>query len=144
MAKILVLVSVLLIMPLAAIAQDYPKAEVFGGFSIFSGSIAIGDYDDISSMLGTDNGNIPTGWILEGNTLRRNDRDQFYGFQANVAGNFNEKFGIVADFGWQFKNLNEERLEVYEYLFGPQFSMRADRATIFALMATQNPPPMAT
>lgn len=119
-------------LPLAAVAQDYPKAEIFGGFSVYSGSIAIGDYDDISSMLGTGNGNIPTGWSLEGNTLRRNDRDQFYGFQANVSGNFHEKFGIVADFGWQYKDLNGERLEVYEYLFGPRFSMRADKATVFA------------
>lgn len=132
MAKTLALALVLLVMPLVATAQDYPKAEIFGGFSIFNGSLAIGGHDDISSILGTGNGHIPPGWSLEGNTLRRNERDQFYGFQVNAAGNFHEKFGLVADFGWQHKDLYGESFEVYEYLFGPRFSMRADRATVFA------------
>jgi hypothetical protein len=132
MKKKFLLCLIVFCLPLAAMAQDYPKAEIFGGISILSGSLAIGDYNEIASRLGTDSGGIPPGWDLEDNLLRRNDREQFYGFQANVAGNFREKFGIVADFGYQYNDLNGQRLAVYEYLFGPRFSIRADRATVFA------------
>jgi hypothetical protein len=127
MAKITAFVAVLLIFPLAAIAEDYPKAEVFGGFSIFSGSLASGNYDDFVSMLGTAHGRISIGSDIENNFLRGTDgdnRNQFYGFQANVAGNFHKNVGIVVDFGYQYKNLSSPRFETYEYLFGPQFSMR--------------------
>ena len=132
MRKTLIFCMIIFCLPLAAMARDYPRAEFFGGFSIYSGSPAIGDYDDIASMLGTDNGQIPTGWRLDGNILRTDDREQFYGIQANVAGNFRENFGIVADFGCQSNDLNGHGFLVYEYLFGPQFSRRGDKATLFA------------
>ena len=132
MRRALMLCLIVLFLPSAAMARDYPKAEIFGGFSIYSGSLAIGDYDDIASRLGTDNGNIPSGWNLDGNVLRRDDREQFYGFQTNIAGNFNEYIGVVADFGYQYSDLNGQKLGVYEYLFGPRFSRRGERATVFA------------
>ena len=60
--------ALLLGMPVQA--QDYPKAEIFGGFSF-----AIVD-DPID-----------------------NERETFSGLQTSVAGNFNKSFGIVGDFG---------------------------------------------
>lgn len=132
MKKALMFCMTIFCLPLAAMAKDYPRAEFFGGFSTYSGSPAIGDYNDIASMLGTDEGNIPTGWRLDGNILRTEHREQFYGIQADSAVNFHENFGIVADFGYQYDDLNGHGYSVYEYLFGPQFSKRGDRTTIFA------------
>jgi hypothetical protein len=60
------------------------------------------------------------------------DYEAFYGFQANVAFNFHENIGIVMDFGGQYKNLDGSNFHIYQYLFGPRFSMRADTATVFA------------
>ena len=56
------------------------------------------------------------------------DRIQPLGFQASVAGNFHKNIGVVGDFGGQYKNGGR----VYEYLFGPQFSMRQSKTTVFA------------
>ena len=59
-----------LFLALPASAQDYPKAEIFGGFSFAS----VDDPIDI-------------------------EREAFLGFQTSFAGNFNKSFGIVGDFG---------------------------------------------
>ncbi len=84
-----------------AFAQSaYPKAEVFGGFSILS----------------VDAGN----------------REQFYGFQASVAGNIHTSVGFVADFGGQYKTIDSTTVHVYEYIFGPRFTMRSEKASVFA------------
>jgi hypothetical protein len=95
---VLMLVVLLVLASASAWSQDkYPKAEVFGGFSVLS---------------------LDTGW----------ERIQPFGFQASVAGNFHKNMGIVGDFGGQYKNGGG----VYEYLFGPQFSMRQSKTTVFA------------
>jgi hypothetical protein len=56
------------------------------------------------------------------------ERIQPLGFQASVAGNFHKNVGIVGDFGGQYRNGGG----VVEYLFGPQFSMRQSKTTVFA------------
>jgi hypothetical protein len=95
---ILTLIVLLFLTSVSARAQDkFPKAEVFGGFSVLS---------------------LDTGY----------ERIQPLGFQASVAGNFHKNVGIVGDFGGQYKNGSG----VYEYLFGPKFSMRQSKTTIFA------------
>ena len=60
------------------------------------------------------------------------DREQFYGFQASVAGNLHESLGIVGEVGGQYKDFGGENIQIYEYLFGPRFSLRKDIATVFA------------
>ena len=70
-----VVVGVLLL-ALPASAQDYPKAEFFGGFSFAS----VDDPIDI-------------------------EREGFFGFQTSFAGNFNKSFGIVGDFGGHYRSL---------------------------------------
>lgn len=132
MGKTLIFCMIIFCLPLAVMSKDYPRAEFFGGFSVFSGSLTAGDYSALASSLGTDNGDLPAGWGLEGNLLGREDREQFYGLQANMAINFHDNFGIVADAGYQTKDLDGQHFEVYEYLFGPQFSVRRDRVTVFA------------
>jgi opacity protein-like surface antigen len=111
--SMLLLMGIFILLCGSAFAQDdYSKAEVFGGFSILS----VGSDEDVFS-----------------------EREQFYGFQANAAFNVTENFGVVADFGGQYKSFeieeDEETFEinahVYEYLFGPRFSLRGERATVF-------------
>ena len=93
-----VVVSVLLLLAVPASAQDYPKVEIFGGFS----------YANVDDTID-------------------NEREQFLGFQASFAGNLNESFGIVGDFGAQESFAGD----TYEFLAGPRFASRGDTATGF-------------
>ncbi len=93
-----VVVALFALASVSAWAQDdFPKAEVFGGFSVMS--------------VGEDG-----------------DRWNPLGFQASAAGNFHKNVGIVGDFGGQYKDGGH----VYEYLFGPRFTSRMDKANAFA------------
>ncbi len=94
-----VVVSVLLLLAVPASAQDYPKGEIFVG-------ISYANVDD---------------------TIDK-EREHFIGFQTSFAGNLNESFGIVADFGSQ---LNPFVGETYEFMVGPRFTSRGDTATGF-------------
>ena len=80
---------------------QYPKWEGFGGFSILSAG--------------------------EG------DRVQIYGWQASVTENVHKNIGAVADFGGQYTTPKGANFTVkhVNYLFGPQFSVRSDRASVF-------------
>ena len=109
--SMLLILGLFLLFGGTALAQDdYSKAEVFGGFSILN--------------IGQD---------LTGN------RESLYGFQADGAFNVNKAFGIAADFGGQYKSFEidedgetfDVNAHVYEYLFGPRFSVRGERATVF-------------
>jgi hypothetical protein len=82
--------------------ESYPKAEVFGGFS--TSSIAAG---------------------------APSTRTSFYGWQASVNGNFHRNIGIVGDFGGQYKNIAGIGISNYQYLFGPQISVRREKVTPF-------------
>ncbi len=73
----ILLIPVVILISVSTWAQEtteFPKAEVFGGFSVLS--------------------------IGEGFT----DRTNVFGFQASIAGNFHKNFGIVGDFGGQYEN----------------------------------------
>ena len=61
----------------------------------------------------------------------------FHGWNASVAGNVNKWFGLVADFtghygGGTDEDGFDERERVYGYHFGPRFSARGKRVTVFA------------
>jgi hypothetical protein len=103
--SMLLLLGMLVIASIPVMAQDdYPKVEVFGGFS-----------------------------LLNFNPQEMFDeRQNAYGFQANVAGNLHENFGIEADFGGQYKKIEGYTLSTYEFLFGPRFTFRAEKASFFA------------
>ena len=79
--------------------EEYPRKEIFAGFSLLSADLG--------------------------------SQEQFRGWQTSVAGNFNEKFGLVADFGGQYKNFGSVTAQDYQFLFGPQLSIRGDKATGF-------------
>ncbi len=54
------------------------------------------------------------------------------GWQAAGSANFNKYLGLTADFGGQYRSISGIRFSQYEYLFGPRFTVRAARATLFA------------
>jgi hypothetical protein len=90
--------------------ESYPKAEVFGGFSI--------------SSIGTSSTDPLTG-------ATTSIRDSFYGWQASVNGNLQRHIGIVGDFGGQYKSIAGVPISNYQYMFGPQISMRQEKVTPF-------------
>lgn len=60
-----------------------------------------------------------------------------HGFDASVAGNVNQWFGLVADVGGQYTRLDDqgftEKIRTYSILFGPRFSLRrVNRVVPFA------------
>jgi hypothetical protein len=96
-----------------AVAQDAPKAEVFGGYQFFS---------------------------LDTKNFGGLDRQTFQGWDADVAANLNKNFGIVGDISGAYKSESassggvsaEAKLRLYNFLFGPRFSYRTEKVTPFA------------
>lgn len=89
---------------------DFPRAEIFGGFSYLPAGKA--DFP----------------------------RENSYGFQFSINGNLNRWFGAVADFGGQYRTVSDlgpgfpgitAHTSVYEYLAGPRFSVRRKHFTAF-------------
>jgi len=116
MKRILLLVMVLFVASVSAKAQDHPKFEAWGTYSIF-----VADID-----------------VLDNETL--------HGFGLGIQGNLNSNFGIVAEFtsnhgasgpvtfsrpGTIFL-IPELDTTVRTFLFGPRLSFRAKAVTAFA------------
>lgn len=110
--RLLFALLLLLVVKQPVLAQDsHPRAEFFGGFSY-----------------------LPAG----GADFPRKDS---YGFQASLCGNINRWFGIVADFGGQYRKVSDlgpgfpgvtANTSVYEYMAGPRFAVRRKRFTLFS------------
>jgi hypothetical protein len=93
-----------------AMAQDdVPRMEAFGGFSY-----------------------LPAG-------SEDFPRSTSFGFQTSITVNLNKWFGVVGDFGGQYSSSNLQhplingtvKTAIYEYLVGPRFSIRTQRANVF-------------
>ena len=105
MRKVLVVAALLLFVSGAAMAQDQPKAELFGGYS----------YLRINPGGGVNGENFPAGW------------------HASIAGNLNNWFGIAGDFTGHYKTISGVKTKVHSFMFGPRISYRKnDRITPFA------------
>jgi hypothetical protein len=94
---------ILLLLSSSAWGQDgdYPRVEVFGGFS----------------------------WIeidVEGG-----EDERFNGWQASISGNFNENIGIVVDAGGRYRSFVDITTQSYEFLVGPRFTMRIEDGSLF-------------
>jgi hypothetical protein len=101
MRKVGLLLFLTALLAVPAMGQnEYPKAEVFGGFS----------YANVD-LVGV--------------------RENALGWQAAVGGNFHKNVGIVADFGGQYKSIEGVRVSAYEFMFGPQFNSRTEKANVF-------------
>jgi hypothetical protein len=119
MKKTVLLFTVFLLTAISAQAQsDYPKAEVFAGYSHFSA--------DINLDNPFDNNGIPFFQQREG----------IHGFVVSGAGNFSKSFGIVADFSYHKKKFEvfgpDIDFSTLTFLFGPRLTARGDRVEGFA------------
>ena len=118
--KKLVLVAVLLLgFSIVAVAQDYPKVEVFGGYSYFR-------------MDTTTNFGAPSDA----------DRLNMNGFDINVAINGNKWFGFVTDFGATYGTLDTSYnydpgveswadISNYSLMIGPRITLHRGKVTPF-------------
>jgi opacity protein-like surface antigen len=88
----------------------YPKAEVFGGFSISSAKMVSFD---------------PTTFFP---TVARNS---FMGWQGSANYNLTHHLAIVGDFGGQYKSVTSVGANQYQFLFGPRVVFRGSRVTPF-------------
>jgi hypothetical protein len=112
----------LFLFSIPSFAQEviYPKAEVFGGFSI--SSAAVSSVDPTTGL--------PTSL-----------RETFWGWQGSANFNVAHHLAIVGDFGGQYKSLpgitgagatvSGVSLNSYQFLFGPRVMWRKNRVTPF-------------
>ncbi|HKX27594.1 MAG TPA: hypothetical protein VJ302_07875 [Blastocatellia bacterium] len=118
--KILLGIACLMVVSLTASAQDYPKVEIFGGYSYLR-------TDSTTTDL--------TSTGIPGTAFQ--DSANLNGFSLSVTGNLHRRIGIAADFGGYFGTINNrfssQTLSLafpadtsnYSLLFGPQFSWRS-------------------
>jgi opacity protein-like surface antigen len=109
MRKLFVLAALLVFVSGVALAQDHPKAELFGGYS----------YARINPGSGVKGINLPAGW------------------HASVAGNINNWFGIAGDISGNYGNPTilgvKVNTKLHTYTFGPRISYRKnEKVTPFA------------
>ena len=122
--RTLAILSLLFLFSLPSWAQDYPKIEIFGGYSYESNEV-----------------------------LLRNERSDLNGFNINAAYNFHPNFGVVFDFAGHFGNESipnpsgtgpsflDIGVDNYTYMGGPRYTFRNfERFTPFAhaLFGVQN------
>jgi|SRR5690242_2745214 hypothetical protein len=102
----------LLLLSIPSFAQEvnYPKAEVFGGFSI--SSVAVSSTDPVTG-------------------LSASLRESFLGWQGSANYNVTHHLGIVGDFGGQYKTVAGIPMNSYQFLFGPRIAFRGPKVTPF-------------
>jgi opacity protein-like surface antigen len=105
MRKLLVVAALVMLCSGAAMAQDHPKAELFGGYS----------YLRVNPGEGVKGENVPGGW------------------HASLAGNVNDWLGIVGEFSGHYKTISGIKTNTHTFTFGPRVSYRKnDTVTPFA------------
>jgi outer membrane protein OmpA-like peptidoglycan-associated protein len=104
MKKLVLFALLLCISSVMAIAQEFPRAEIFGGYSYFRCDT---QGDDVCCNL--------NGW------------------NASAAINANKYFGVVADFGGYYGTIDSDvDLRIHSVMIGPKFTLRSERVTPFA------------
>ncbi len=105
MRKFFVLVALVVLVSGAAMAQEHPKAEIFGGYS----------YVRINPGQRVSGENFPGGW------------------HASIAGNFKNWLGVAGDFSGHYKAIGGVNTNAHTFLFGPRISYRNnEKVTPFA------------
>ena len=105
MRKLFILVALVVLVSGAAMAQDHPKAEIFGGYSFLR----------VNPGGGINGENFPAGW------------------HASVAGNVNDWFGIAGDITGNYKKISGVSTKIHTFMFGPRISYRKnEKVTPFA------------
>jgi hypothetical protein len=85
-------------------AQDVPKAELFGGYSLLR---------------------------LDTDALGLTSYSTFNGWAAAIDLNLKPWLGAVGDFSGHYGTGNDLTVRSYRYLFGPQIAIRKQRVTVF-------------
>lgn len=106
MRKMLAIIAGVLLISMAAAAQEAPKAEIFGGYSLFN--------QDVKGLT---------------------DRQNFHGWNADIAGNIGRHFALVGDFSGHYKSEGllgaSANANIYNFLFGPRVKATIGRVTPF-------------
>ncbi len=115
----------LFLFSIPSFAQEvsYPKAEMFGGFSMSSIPGVVPTFDPTTGL--------PTGY----------SRKSFMGWQASANYNLTHNLAIVGDFGGQYGTIPSATvlgvtipsisMNSYQFLFGPRIMFRGSRVTPF-------------
>jgi hypothetical protein len=123
--QVIGLLAIGLFLSIPSFAQEviYPKAEVFGGFSISSIPGLVPTYDPTTGL--------PTSY----------SRKSFMGWQGSANFNLTHHLGIVGDFGGQYGSIPgatvlgvtipSVSMSSYQFLFGPRIMFRGSRVTPF-------------
>lgn len=119
MKRVLLLISASLLLTVSARAQsDYPKAEVYVGYSHFSFDVNVNNPFD-------------TG----GNPFIE-QREGLHGVGFSFAGNLTKHFGVVGDFSYHRKEFEvfgpNIKVSTFNFLFGPRVTARGKRFEGFA------------
>lgn len=119
MTRLLTLLSASLLLAVSANAQsDYPKAEVYAGYSHFSFDVRVDNPFD------------------SGGNPFVEQREGLHGVGFSVAGNLSKNFGIVGDFSYHKKEFEvfgpNIKFSTFNFLFGPRVTARGDRVEGFA------------
>jgi hypothetical protein len=126
MRRMIFLAIGLFLFSIPSFAQEviYPKAEVFGGFSMSSIPGVVPTYDPTTGL--------PTSY----------SRKSLMGWQASANYNLTHHFAIVGDFGGQYGSIPGATvlgvtipgysMNSYQFLFGPRVVFRGSRVTPFA------------
>jgi opacity protein-like surface antigen len=121
MRKLMLVVAAVVLLPLAATAQDdVPAVDIFGGYSYLRFNVS----EDDEQALGT-------------------GAENTHGFNASVAFNLNRNLAVVADVAGHFKDFEFQDpfdpagtitvdTSQYTVMFGPRFSARTERINPFA------------
>ena len=119
MRKVLFIAVLVLISGSLAAAQDYPKAEVFGGFT-FTHLDTEGAKVPADAPAGTSIKNWYPGWEATGQF----NLTKMFGLAADISGSYGKPVSVpgVSDI---------PSARVYNFLFGPVVSFRGDRFTPF-------------
>lgn len=139
MKKVMFAAVLALLVSGAAVAQDFPRAEVFAGYSMLKLDVSDADLD---SIVGGLEDMAPEGTTLSASTSKLMKK----GFNGSVAFNVTPAFGIVADFRYNQDNIvdftvSDEfnsvdgniKLRNLSLMAGPRFTYRQnERVTPFA------------
>ena len=144
MKKIFLTVALILLVNGAAVAQDVPAIEVFGGYSMLKLGMSNDDINMIQAAIAAMH-DVDGGWNVTTSSFLLNR-----GANGSVAFNINEHFGIAGDVRYNQGNLlegtfglNSPELPVIvqtpfvigmknvSALAGPRFSLRNEHATLF-------------
>jgi opacity protein-like surface antigen len=121
MKRLFWVMFLIVLLPLSVVAQDFPRVEVFGGYSFFR----MPSEFSASYAYTTEQANL-SGWNL------------------NATGNLTRWLGVDADFGGYHGNANAlywhsptpvnylQDFDIHSYMFGPRLSYRTNKFTPFA------------